>query len=94
MIESWLPLIFLLVIVAGMVAARVWSAVISEGAPMLRDWVNGQRFPDPERRAGIGQPTDLDVDRRIEALEEQVQFLESLVRESPDDSHERSLSSR
>jgi len=81
-IESWLPVIFLLVIVAGMVVVRLWGTVISEALPLLRDWSVGRGAGDSRRRVGAEGPEDLDTVRRIEALEEQVQFLEALLRES------------
>lgn len=83
MIESWLPVIFLFVIVAGMVVVRLWGTVISEALPLLRDWSVGRGAGDSRRRVGAEGPEDLDTVRRIEALEEQVQFLEALLRESP-----------
>lgn len=71
MIESWLPAIFAIVIVLGMVAARVWSTLVSQTLPVVRDWAI-------ERRRG-GDRFHQDLALRIQDLEEQVQFLEELL---------------
>jgi len=82
MIESWMAVIFAVVIVVGMVAARIWTALLSEGLPLFRDWVRGEDGgTDRLDGADDALPSDPEVARRMKELEEQVQFLEALLDE-------------
>lgn len=82
MSEPWIAVIFAVVIVGGMVTARVWTAFVSEGLPLLRDWIrNEQGGPDRLDGAFREVPRDPEVARRMRELEEEVEFLESLLEE-------------
>jgi len=82
MIEAWMPVILAGVIVIGMVTARVWTTLLSEGLHLLREWfVDGRHALDRADRADGALPSRAELARRIEYLEEQVHFLESLLEE-------------
>ena len=84
MIEEWMPAIFAIVIVIGMVTARAWKIVLSEGLPMLRDWaVERIRSPARGHPAEGGLVSRTELAGRIERLEDQVDFLESLLQRAP-----------
>jgi len=80
MTEAWIAVTLAVVIVFGMTVTRVWGAVITNGAPLLapllsslisRDSAASRAAEEPERTAAI--------DRRLERLDERVEFLERLL---------------
>lgn len=83
MFEAWMPAVFATVIVIGMVTAQTWRTLLSEGLPLLRDWArdrnHGARRMGRTDNAVPGHP---ELARRVEHLEEQVDFLESLLQQT------------
>lgn len=78
MIEVWLPVILGVVIVGGMVTARVWTTLLSEGLPILRDWVVDEYLGLGRGEGPKGTlPSRAELGRRVEELEDRLRFVES-----------------
>ena len=84
MIELWLPVILGGVIVVGMVAARVWTALLSEGLPLLRDWLLDEHL-SRGRWEGTDPalPARAELADRVQEVEARLRRLESLLESGP-----------
>jgi hypothetical protein len=80
MIDGIVAVSFAVIIVVGMATGQIWSKVVAEGMPILRDWLAarldaGAEWPVLDRSQGSRE----ELNRRIDHLEEQVEFLEALL---------------
>jgi len=84
--ELWMPVIFAAVIVLGIVAGQVWRTLLSKGLPVAGDLLGRRRATDDATRPSGSTPDrGREIDRRIEALEERVRFLEALLEDRSED---------
>lgn len=87
MTNEVLVVVFAVVIMAGTVAPGVITTLIAEGFALLRQQDESRSFPGPERQAAVEEAQDVQA-RRIEELERQVDFLESLLQGPSDGSRQ------
>jgi len=76
MTAEWMAVVFAVVIVLGMSITRVWEAVLSAGAPLVESLLARS---DAAERANSDTERVADLDRRIERLDERIDFLEHLL---------------
>ena len=84
MTEVWVAVALAVVIVVGMTVTRVWEALIAKGTPVLASMLardaTDRADREPERIA--------DLHRRIERLDERVEFLERLLEARSGSNHD------